>query len=114
MTEQLIENVRRGLRQTTLFIEEEQEALLQLSTMLSNQSQIIRDIYVTFKMNQWPFEYIPMLGASLIVKFDEMTNIYLIERSPTEIRLNEEQFLYWLACCDRAFFRFYLLEQRYL
>ena len=57
MTQQLIENVRRGLRQTTLFTDKEQDILLQLSLMLSNQSPIIRDIYVSFKKNKWPFEF---------------------------------------------------------
>jgi hypothetical protein len=100
----LIENVRKGLRQTTLFTEEEQEILLQLSIMLSNQSPIIRDIYVSFKLNQWPFEYKPMLGAPLMVQCDEVTGNYSIERSPSKITLNKEQFVHWLACCDRAFF----------
>ncbi|MBO0428809.1 DUF4176 domain-containing protein [Vagococcus fluvialis] len=104
MTQQLIENVRKGLRQTTLFTEEEQEILLQLSIMLSNQSPIIRDIYVSFKLNQWPFEYKPMLGAPLMVQCDEVTGNYSIERSPSKITLNKEQFVHWLACCDRAFF----------
>jgi hypothetical protein len=101
MTQQLIENVRKGLRQTTLFTEEEQEILLQLSIMLSNQSPIIRDIYVSFKLNQWPFEYKPMLGAPLMVQCDEVTGNYSIERSPSKITLNKEQFVHWLACCDR-------------